>query len=119
MITLSYTLRIILLQYRVIMSTLQDILQARVREGELYEQLDRNRLRCFACGHCCPIPNGHFGVCRVRFNRDGKLLVPWGYVGGIQCDPIEKKPFFPAFPGTLAYSFGMLGCDLHCAYYQN
>jgi pyruvate formate lyase activating enzyme len=45
--------------------------------------------------------------------------VPWGYVGCIQCDPIEKKPFFHAHPGALAYSFGMLGCDLHCGYCQN
>jgi pyruvate formate lyase activating enzyme len=45
--------------------------------------------------------------------------VPWGYVGGVQCDPIEKKPFFHAHPGALAYSFGMLGCDLHCSYCQN
>jgi pyruvate formate lyase activating enzyme len=58
-------------------------------------------------------------VCKVRFNRGGRLLVPWGYVGGVQCDPIEKKPFFHAYPGALAYSFGMLGCDLHCAYCQN
>jgi len=55
----------------------------------------------------------------VRFNQGGKLYVPWGYVGGVQCDPIEKKPFFHAYPGALAYSFGMLGCDLHCAYCQN
>jgi len=47
------------------------------------------------------------------------LYVPWGYVGGVQCDPIEKKPFFHAYPGALAYSFGMLGCDLHCSYCQN
>jgi pyruvate formate lyase activating enzyme len=37
----------------------------------------------------------------------------------LQCDPIEKKPFFHALPGTLAMSFGMLGCDLHCGYCQN
>jgi pyruvate formate lyase activating enzyme len=37
----------------------------------------------------------------------------------VQCDPVEKKPFFHAWPGALAYSFGMLGCDLHCAYCQN
>jgi pyruvate formate lyase activating enzyme len=37
----------------------------------------------------------------------------------VQCDPIEKKPFFHALPGALAYSFGMLGCDLHCSYCQN
>jgi pyruvate formate lyase activating enzyme len=45
--------------------------------------------------------------------------VPWGYVAGVQCDPIEKKPFYHAYPGALAYSFGMLGCDLHCGYCQN
>ena len=101
------------------MPTLRDIVYENVREGELYEKLDRNRVRCFACGHCCPIPDGQAGVCKVRYNRGGTLYVPWGYVGGVQCDPIEKKPFFHAYPGALAYSFGMLGCDLHCAYCQN
>jgi pyruvate formate lyase activating enzyme len=101
------------------MSTLRDIIHENVREGELYEKLDRNRVRCFACGHCCPIPDGQPGVCKVRYNEGGTLFVPWGYVGGVQCDPIEKKPFFHAYPGSLAYSFGMLGCDLHCGYCQN
>jgi pyruvate formate lyase activating enzyme len=103
------------------MPALKDILDSHVREAapELVEQLDRNRLRCYSCGHACPIPEGQAGVCKVRYNRGGKLYVPWGYVGGIQCDPIEKKPFFHAIPGALAYSFGMLGCDLHCSYCQN
>jgi pyruvate formate lyase activating enzyme len=103
------------------MSTLRSILDQNVREAapELVEQLDRNRIRCYSCGHCCPIPEGQAGVCKVRFNKGGKLYVPWGYVGGVQCDPIEKKPFFHAYPGALAYSFGMLGCDLHCSYCQN
>ena len=98
---------------------LRRVLEENVREGELYEKLDRGFARCFACGHCCRIPDGQLGVCKVRFNRGGKLYVPWGYVGGVQCDPIEKKPFFHAYPGALAYSFGMLGCDLHCSYCQN
>ncbi|MGH9557199.1 MAG: AmmeMemoRadiSam system radical SAM enzyme [Terriglobales bacterium] len=101
------------------MPALREILDQNVREGVLYEKLDRNRVRCYACGHCCPIPDGQPGVCKVRFNRGGTLYVPWGYVGGVQCDPIEKKPFFHAYPGALAYSFGMLGCDLHCGYCQN
>jgi len=99
--------------------TLRDIVYQNVREGALYEKLDRNRVRCYACGHCCPIPDGQPGVCKVRYNQAGRLYVPWGYVGGVQCDPIEKKPFFHAYPGALAYSFGMLGCDLHCGYCQN
>ena len=101
------------------MATLRDALHESIREGELYETLDRKRVRCFACGHCCPIPDGQPGVCKVRYNQGGTLYVPWGYVGGVQCDPIEKKPFFHAYPGALAYSFGMLGCDLHCSYCQN
>jgi pyruvate formate lyase activating enzyme len=101
--------------------TLRDILDQKVREADhsLYEKLDNRRLRCFSCGHCCPIPEGQAGVCKVRFNREGTLFAPWGYTAGMQCDPIEKKPFFHAYPGALAYSFGMLGCDLHCGYCQN
>jgi len=102
-------------------STLRTILDERVREADsrLYEKLENNRVRCFACGHCCPIPEGQPGVCKVRYNRGGTLYVPWGYTAGTQCDPVEKKPFFHAHPGALAYSFGMLGCDLHCSYCQN
>ena len=99
--------------------TLAEVLARETREGDLYDTLPDGRLRCYACGHCCPLPEGAVGVCKVRFNQGGRLLVPWGYVGGVQCDPIEKKPFFHAHPGALAYSFGMLGCDLHCAYCQN
>jgi pyruvate formate lyase activating enzyme len=101
------------------MSTLAEVLARETRDGELYDVLADGRLRCYACGHCCPLPNGAIGVCKVRFNEGGRLRVPWGYVGGVQCDPIEKKPFFHAHPGALAYSFGMLGCDLHCGYCQN
>jgi pyruvate formate lyase activating enzyme len=107
-------------------ATLQDLLTARTHAAasELVDTIDppssiKRRIRCYACGHQCPIPDGAMGVCKVRFNEGGTLRVPWGYVGGVQCDPVEKKPFFHAHPGALAYSFGMLGCDLHCSYCQN
>src|SRR3954469_20790154 len=103
------------------MASLQGLLSSRTRDPapKRVEPLDRERLRCHACGHQCPIPPGALGVCKVRFNDGGRLRVPWGYVAGVQCDPVEKKPFFHAYPGALAYSFGMLGCDLHCSYCQN
>jgi pyruvate formate lyase activating enzyme len=101
------------------MPTFAEILAEYVREGELYERIDEKRIRCFACGHLCPIFDGQPGVCKVRFHRDGKLYVPWGYVASVQCDPIEKKPFFHVLPGAKAFSFGMFGCDLHCPYCQN
>src|SRR6202521_1707657 len=99
-------------------SPLSPILAQRTVDAapELVERLPDGRLRCFSCGHRCPIPEGREGVCRVRYNEGGRLRVPWGYVGALQCDPIEKKPFFHALPGSDAFSFGMLGCDLHCSY---
>lgn len=77
------------------------------------------KVQCLACGHRCWILPGRSGVCRVRFNADGDLRAPAGYVAGVQIDPIEKKPFYHAFPARDALSFGMLGCDLHCSYCQN
>ena len=103
----------------VVVNSLRERLARLTREAELVERLPEGRVRCLACGHRCLIPPGREGICRVRFNVGGSLRVPWGYVAGLQLDPIEKKPFFHALPGARALSFGMLGCDLHCAYCQN
>jgi len=74
---------------------------------------------CLACGHRCRVLPGRHGVCQVRFNRDGQLRVPFGYVSSLGVDPIEKKPFYHAYPGETALSFGMLGCNFHCPFCQN
>src|SRR6059036_2254264 len=98
---------------------LKELLSRHTREGRLSRELGDKKVECFSCGHRCTIGDGKDGICRVRFNRGGKLYVPWGYVGALQLDPVEKKPFFHALPGSLAMSFGMLGCDYHCSYCQN
>ncbi len=100
-------------------TTLLDILDDLTVEGTLYEKLPDGAVRCYACGHRCLIREGKRGICKVRFNQDGRLMVPWGYVAALQADPIEKKPFFHILPGTDALTFGMLGCDFHCSYCQN
>ena len=99
--------------------TLKELLAGNTREGLLYEPMPDDWVRCYACGHRCKIGPGKDGICHVRFNREGKLFVPWGYAAGIALDPVEKKPFFHAYPGSQALSFGMLGCDYHCPYCQN
>ncbi len=76
-------------------------------------------VRCLACGNRCLILPDRRGICQVRFNERGVLRVPWGYVSGLQIDPIEKKPFYHAVPGSNTLSFGMLGCNLHCSFCQN
>src|ERR1700751_132815 len=99
--------------------SLAQILEECSKEGELYQKLENNRVLCYACGHRCMIYDGLRGICKVRYNKDGKLLVPKGYVAALQCDPTEKKPFFHVLPGSLTLTFRMLGCDYHCAYCQN
>jgi AmmeMemoRadiSam system radical SAM enzyme len=84
--------------------------------GELTERLEGRDLRCYACGHRCLVREGKRGICKVRFNEGGRLLVPSGYVAALACDPTEKKPFFHLLPGSDTLTFGMLGCDLHCNY---
>lgn len=101
------------------MANLGTILDDLTVEGTLYQALPAKAVRCYACGHRCLIKEGRRGICKVRFNHDGKLRVPWGYVAGLQADPIEKKPFFHVLPGSDALTFGMLGCDFHCSFCQN
>jgi pyruvate formate lyase activating enzyme len=97
---------------------LLDALTAEAAE-ELTERLGGLDLRCHACGHRCLIGEGRRGICKVRFNEAGRLLVPTDYVAALACDPTEKKPFFHLLPGSDTLTFGMLGCDLHCGYCQN
>jgi len=100
-------------------SSLAEMLDLHTRVGSLWRAED-GRVRCVACGHRCLIAPGRRGICKVRFNEGGQLCVPFGYVaGGLACDPIEKKPFYHAYPGSDALTFGMLGCDFHCSYCQN
>lgn len=87
--------------------------------GELYHPLEEGKVQCHACAHRCVIQPGGRGICQVRSNQEGELRVPWGYVSGLYPDPVEKKPFNHLLPGSLALTFGMLGCNFHCDFCQN
>ncbi len=97
---------------------LAEMLGRETVRGDLWHA-EGAKIRCVACGHRCLIAPNRAGICKVRFNQDGELRVPFGYVAGIQSDPVEKKPFFHVLPGSDALTFGMLGCDFHCGYCQN
>src|SRR5512133_2483832 len=79
--------------------SLAAVLDRHVVEGTLCVP-EGDKVRCVACGHRCLIQTGRRGVCKVRFNKGGKLYVPFGYVAGLACDPVEKKPFFHVYPGS-------------------
>ena len=101
------------------MATLKDTLDALAKPAWLSEAQDDGAVRCQACAHRCLIQPGKRGVCQMRFNRDGHLYAPWGYVAAANVDPIEKKPFMHFLPGSNALTFGMLGCNFHCDFCQN
>jgi pyruvate formate lyase activating enzyme len=95
------------------------ILDEMTVESDLCLALEGKALRCLACAHRCLLQEGRRGICGVRFNQDGKLRVPYGYVAGAHVDPIEKKPFNHFLPGSRVLTFGMLGCNFHCSFCQN
>ncbi|MEW6302985.1 MAG: AmmeMemoRadiSam system radical SAM enzyme [Verrucomicrobiota bacterium] len=103
---------------RVANSQLADVLDRHTAPGTLFRR-EGEKVRCVACGHRCLIAPGRRGICKVRFNDGGELKTPFGYVAALQCDPVEKKPFFHVLPGSDALTFGMMGCDFHCPYCQN
>ena len=91
-----------------------------MREAMLYEKLPNSRARCNICQWRCAIGPGKFGVCRVYHNLDGILYnMNYAKVSSVAVDPIEKKPLFHFFPGSLAFSVGGWGCNFHCQDCQN
>jgi pyruvate formate lyase activating enzyme len=101
------------------MAILVDTLDKFTKPASLVKPGENGSVRCLACAHRCVIKAGNRGLCQVRFNRDGTLMAPHGYIAGAQIDPIEKKPFAHFLPGSAALTFGMLGCDFHCGFCQN
>ena len=89
-------------------------------EASLYERLANREVQCNLCNHRCVIINGKRGVCGVRENRNGILeALVYGRLIAQNVDPIEKKPLFHVFPGTLSYSIATVGCNFRCRFCQN
>ncbi len=92
----------------------------RLHEAILYEKLPGLRVQCHICQWHCVIGDGKLGLCRMRQNRNGTLyLLNYAEVSSAVVDPIEKKPLFHFFPGSLAFSIGSWGCNFHCQHCQN
>jgi pyruvate formate lyase activating enzyme len=89
-------------------------------EALLYEKSEDKKVRCNLCNHRCLIREGARGICHVRENRGGVLeSLVYDSVIAVHIDPIEKKPLFHFYPGTLSYSLGTVGCNFRCKFCQN
>ena len=89
-------------------------------EAYLYESLEDQKVRCNLCNHRCVIKEGKRGLCNVRENQAGilKTLV-YGRLISQAVDPIEKKPLYHLYPGSLSYSIATVGCNFRCLFCQN
>jgi pyruvate formate lyase activating enzyme len=90
------------------------------KEAYLYERLDNNAVHCFLCRHNCVIASSQTGFCKVRKNIKGVLYSNvYGELVALNIDPIEKKPLYHFYPGSLSYSIATIGCNFRCGFCQN
>jgi pyruvate formate lyase activating enzyme len=83
-------------------------------------QLQGNKVKCTLCPHLCVLAGGKSGICRVRKNEDGVLVTEtYGKACCLRFDPIEKKPLYHFYPGSVILSVGSVGCNLRCKFCQN
>jgi pyruvate formate lyase activating enzyme len=88
--------------------------------GRFWQALEDGRIQCDLCPRFCRLREGQRGMCFVRANQDGQVvLTTYGRSSGFCVDPIEKKPLNHFLPGTPILSFGTAGCNLACKFCQN
>jgi pyruvate formate lyase activating enzyme len=91
-----------------------------MREAMCYLKEEDRQTRCFLCHHRCSIKEGKKGICGVRENRGGVLYsLVYGKSISESIDPIEKKPLFHFYPGSLSFSIATVGCNFKCLHCQN
>lgn len=89
-------------------------------EAAYAEKLDGGRVRCHLCPAECLLKEGRVGICTSRFNRNGKLMTDnFGELVSACYDPIEKKPLYHFYPGSMIFSTGVNGCNFSCINCQN
>ncbi len=85
-----------------------------------WHPVDKGRVQCDLCPRYCKLSEGQHGLCFIRANQAGKIVLnSYGRSSGFCVDPIEKKPLNHFLPGTPVFSFGTAGCNLSCKFCQN
>jgi len=91
-----------------------------MREALFYSKLDTDSVTCELCPWNCQLKLGQTGICKVRMNKNGKLVTSvYNKVAALGSDPIEKKPLYHFYPGKNILSIGEVGCNLQCSFCQN
>lgn len=77
-------------------------------------------IRCLTCERRCVVASGETGWCRTRCNREGVLYtLIYGIASSLSANPIEKKPLYHFYPGSVALTVGSWSCNFACPWCQN
>ncbi len=86
----------------------------------LWQSYENNKTECLLCPHFCKLDPGRTGICGVRKNTGKQIeLTTYGVISGMAFDPVEKKPLYHFFPGSVILSVGSYGCNMRCDFCQN
>ena len=89
------------------------------KEAAYFQQVD-DKVQCLLCPHKCILSNGEIGICNVRYAHDNTLYtMVYNRLAAVHVDPVEKKPLYHFYPGSLVLSVGTVGCNMQCAFCQN
>lgn len=92
----------------------------KMREALFYEPLNNDKARCAICQRRCIVIEGEYGFCHTRINQKGVVYtLAYGQVSTLCFAPIEQKPLFHFYPGSIWLSLGTLGCNFLCPGCQN
>ncbi|HIP97523.1 MAG TPA: AmmeMemoRadiSam system radical SAM enzyme [Anaerolineae bacterium] len=93
--------------------------RSEVRRGLLQESVDE-KVRCLTCERRCLLGEGAIGWCRTRRNEGGTIYtLTYGSVSSLSVNPIEKKPLYHFYPGSVALTAGSWSCNFACPWCQN
>ena len=77
-------------------------------------------VHCHLCYRNCKIGEGQSGLCGIRQNIKGTLYaMTYGKPCSYAVDPIEEKPFYHFWPGSISFSIATVGCNFRCLHCQN
>ncbi len=91
-----------------------------LKKAKYQRKIDEKTSQCLTCERRCKIENSKTGFCQTRINKDGEIFtIVYSLIPAISFNPIEKKPLYHFYPGSIALTVGTYGCNFACFWCQN
>ncbi|MFX1573369.1 MAG: AmmeMemoRadiSam system radical SAM enzyme [Promethearchaeota archaeon] len=102
-------------------NNLKEIINSKfIKLARFQKQIDDNIAQCLTCERNCTLSDGQAGFCKTRINKKGKIYsIVYGLIPALSFNPIEKKPLYHFYPGSIALTIGTYGCNFSCFWCQN